>query len=157
MYIVLCKKPEKNDGNNVLWREQIKICIKDEDVLIDYHFYRISPFCIDGYKNENEMEENLNKRGWNTGMSGKTYKDQFKPEELIYCLAYRKVYEKIYMSNVSDHYSNILLKIEAFLNLVDEEVLKIKCLYELEYPNIVSAKDVVRVLAKEGFIIVDSG
>lgn len=148
MDISFYKKPKDIAKDFVVFTEQVRIYDSNGKTFVDYHFFRPTPFCIDGYKHE--MKVCLNKREWNVGMASLTYKDWIDLEKIIYCLSYKKAYEKVYHSVVKEHpFRDIEIKIEEFLDLVDEEVVKIMKNYD--NVHVKSANDAINLLKKEGF------
>lgn len=148
MEISFYKRPKEIPESDVVFTEQVTIRDDNEKILIGYHFFRASPFCYDGYKHE--MEEPLNQKGWSTGMMSLTYKDDIKLDEIMYCMSYKKAYEKVYRSVVKGHpFRNVSMKIGEFLDLVDKETEKIMKLYESV--RIENMDDLVNMLKTEGF------
>lgn len=90
-------------------------------------------------------------------MLGMTYKEGIKPEEILYCLAYKEAYEKVYQLKVPHPLRDVPLKIKEFLDLVDQETLKIKQRYETSRPKLSSAQDIIKFLEQAGFELVESG
>ncbi len=148
MDITFYKRSKEIPGNNAAFVEQVKIYDDNGKTLIDYHFFRHTPFLCDGYKHE--MDTYLNQKGWQTGMMNLTYKDAIGLDEIIYCISYKKAYEKIYHSVVKGHtLKDIPMKIKEFLDLVDEETEKIMKLYEsVRVGNI---DGLMNILKTEGF------
>lgn len=148
MNISFYKKPKETPEGNVIFAEQVKIYHKNGRTLVDYHFFRPTPFFVDGHTHE--MDELLNDKGWDTGMMGLTYKDFISPEEIIYCLSYKKAYERVYNSVVQGHhFRDVQMQIKDFLVLVDEEVAKIMKSLPIIVKN---ANDVTNLLEMEGFV-----
>lgn len=149
MDIAFFKRPKEMSENNVTFTEQVRIYDNNGRTIVDYHFFRPSPFCADGCKHE--MDEYLNQKGWGIGMMGLTYKDWICLDKIVYCLSYKKAYEKVYHSVVKGHpLRDVDIKIKNFLDLVDEEVPKIMKLYEtVPMKNV---DDAINLLETEGFV-----
>lgn len=152
MDISFYKKPKDAANGSVVFTEQVRIYDSNGKIFVDYHFFRSSPFCTDGYKHQ--MDVYLNQKGWSIGMMSLTYKDWINIEKIIYCISYKKAYEKVYISIVKEHpLRDVNIKIRQFLDLVDEEVVKIMKSYE--NIHVKNANDAINLLKKEGFIQYD--
>lgn len=101
---------------------------------IEYLFFRQTPFCTDGYKEE--MEEKLRKKGWQIGMGSLTYKEGLSFEEFLDCFAFGEAYRKIFEEKVPNPLANIDLSISEFLNLVDKKSTEIRNDLEKKGPKI---------------------
>jgi ribosomal protein L20A (L18A) len=97
------------------------------------------------------MDVYLNNKGWGVGMMSLTYKEWINLEKIIYCISYKKAYEKVYYSIVKDHpLRDVDIKIKEFLDLIDNEVIKIMKSYDNVHMK--NANDAINLLKTEGFI-----
>ena len=128
--IDLIKNPNESD-NKLAGAQTVEVSSTGK---VEYLFFRPTPFCSDGYRDK--MDEELEKKGWNTGMGSITYKEGISPEEFLDCLAFGEAYGKIYKENVPRPLANIDLSISEFLSLVDEEAAKIRKELGRKYPKV---------------------
>lgn len=105
-----------------------KIQINDDGTL-NYNFFVAGfPFCIDGYKDE--IKEEIEKRGYKTGIGYFVYRDNISHKELIECMIFKSAYDYTYYSVVSDDllskFKDVDISITNFMKEVDENIKKIK-------------------------------
>ena len=131
---VLVKDVKIKGKESMLWMQRVEFSLPKEEETENYYSIVVAPICTDStdeYKYE--MGEELEKRGYETGMGSMIYKEGLSLEELVECLvfheAYRTIYDSFYEGGVDDHYygcRDIPLKITEFLKRVDEEIKKVK-------------------------------
>jgi hypothetical protein len=132
------------EENNMTWTQISWV----SDNGISYHFFRPSPFCRDGYKDE--LGEMLRKRGW-SGCGSLTYKENIPYAEIIDCIAFGNAYEKVYNQLVPEPLKNVPFTISEFLDSVDRAAAKIKKKYKKEYKGEMSLEAVKKFLKAERF------
>ncbi len=130
LMISLIKNSNESD-NNLVGAQIVEVFPAGK---VAYLFFRPTPFCSDGYRDK--MDEELEKKGWQIGMGGATYKEGVSPKEFLNCLAFGEAYREIYKENIPRPLANIELSVSEFLNLVDERNTKLGEKYERKYPEV---------------------
>lgn len=100
--------------------EKPEIVLEIYDDRANLHFFRPTPFLKDGYKEE--MNEELEKRGWKIGLGGFTYSKGVGTSEALnrlgYLMAYTKAYEEVVagkpLADVDLTISGFLDKVECY-------------------------------------------
>ena len=118
---------------------------------MDYYFFAQFPICEDGHRDE--INEELERRGWSCGMGGLTYKKRVSYKEILSCMLYTRAYRKTYeFLTEPSPLINVPVKIVEFLDLVELKA-KIEREHGKQFPKEMTWKNLVPFLEKEGFTL----
>ena len=144
--LVAQKGAQKEEKENITWIERIDLF----DKKADYHFFRATPFCKDGYKDK--MEKELEKREWSCGMGELTYKENIPFPEVVSSVLFARAYIETYNSVINgDPLNDVPLTVSEFLGKVDSAKREKEEEYRKKYPEEPTLDKLIKFLRNEGF------